>query len=124
MFHGAPNRESGDSARASAKKKSTKGTTSAKSGARPITFVNIPKLKGRDLRKMLRLSGHSLAHFSRYMGRSRSWASEVIVPLSNVSTSTVEGLYTMLGHDQFWTVYTRATGCDVPAESVLEGEDE
>lgn len=104
------------------KKTALSGGLVARASNSNISFVAIPKLRGSELRKMLRMAGVTLSAFSRFMGHCRSWASEVIVPLSNVHTSTVEGLYMMLGHDQFWTVYTRTTGREVPTETLIEND--
>lgn len=108
----------------STRKFTAKPKSGKKAEKKTIAFVDIPKLRGRDLRKMLSLSGHTLVEFSTFMGRSKGWASECVVPLATLKTSMVEGLYTMLGHDQFWTVYTRSTGREVPAVTEIDDSND
>ncbi|MBU3741532.1 MAG: hypothetical protein FGM24_04510 [Candidatus Kapabacteria bacterium] len=75
---------------------------------RPIAinapYVEIPALRPVDIRRMLRLSGHTQVELSRFMGRSRNYVNEKLAT-GQIPLRMIEALYMLLGHDMFWSAY-------------------
>ncbi len=73
-------------------------------------WLEVPELRGSELRAMLERCGKSDRAFSKFLGRSPAYVTARLVPVKRLKVSAVEALMLFLGHDQFWTTYTAITG--------------
>ena len=83
---------------------------SKKRSSASLQWLEVPELRGSELRAILLRCGKSDRAFSRFLGRSAAYVTARVVPVKRLKTTTVEGLMLFLGHDQFWTAYTAVTG--------------
>lgn len=67
--------------------------------------VDVPELTGWQLRRMLAYIGLSASDLSRHVKRSSGYVSKCWFPQRCLPLRATEALYTLAGHDLFWTAY-------------------